>query len=414
MPTALLWGLVVVLAVICASTSIAQEPEVGSGKRQYRIQAVQSIPFHQLNQATKDKLNSVLKKPSIYRRLPISTINSDPDYFRFLVRYPEVMVDIWQLMGVTKMSTRRTGPYTIDCDDGVGTLSSLELVYGNDNLHIFYGKGSYEGPVLRKKLYGSCVLVLQTSFAQGAEGKPIATNQLDVFLKVENAALGLIAKTIQPIVGTTADHNFVESLKFVQRLNETTERNGPGVQRMAKRLDIDQDVRQKFVDVVSLVFERSSTANSAPTFLGSFAPAGAPPQPGGQHLIQGRVQENNLPKIRSPYQTVSPGLRSGVPFSSFEQLVPITAQPTLGSPSVNHRGASHCVPCPDQNAQLSGGPAAAYQAASQSATPRPYGFQAPGYNPVYQGQGINQPPIAYQADAFGATGYPPSQQNWRR
>ena len=190
MPTALLWGLVVVLAVICASTSIAQEPEVGSGKRQYRMQAMQLIPFHQLNQATKDKLNSVLNQPSIYRRLPISTINSDPDYFRFLVRYPEVMVDIWQLMGVTRMSTQRTGPYTIDCDDGVGTLSTMELVYGSDNLHVFYGTGSYEGPVLRKKLYGSCVLILKTGFARGAEGKPIATNQLDVFLEGRECRVG--------------------------------------------------------------------------------------------------------------------------------------------------------------------------------------------------------------------------------
>lgn len=389
---------------------MAQDLEVGSGKRQYRMQAMQTIPFHQLNQATKDKLNSVLNKPSIYRRLPISTINSDPDYFRFLVRYPEVLVDIWQLMGVTKMSTQRTGPYTINCDDGAGTLSTMELVYGNDNLHIFYGTGSYEGPVLRKKLYGSCVLVLQTGYAQGADGKPIATNQLDVFLKVENAALGLIAKTIQPIVGTTADHNFVESLKFVQRLNETTERNGPGVQRMAKRLDINQEVRQKFVDVVSLVFERSSTGESAPAYLGSFTPTGVSAQPADQQAVQGRVQENNLP-VRSPYQTVSQsGLQTGVPFSSFDQLVPVVSTST----SANPHDASNLGRYPVQDPQGSGGPAAAYHAASRSMTPRPYGYQAPDYTPVYQGQGINQAPIAYQADAFGAPGYPASQPKWQR
>lgn len=404
MPTALLCGLVAVLSVICASNLIAQEPEVGSVKRQYRTQVMQTIPFHQLNQTTKDKLNSVLNKPSIYRRLPISTINSDPDYFRFLVRYPEVLVDIWQLMGVTKMSTQRTGPYTINCDDGAGTLSTMELVYGNDNLHIFYGTGSYEGPVLRKKLYGSCVLVLQTGYAQGADGKPIATNQLDVFLKVENAALGLIAKTIQPIVGTTADHNFVESLKFVQRLNETTERNGPGVQRMAKRLDISQEVRQKFVDVVSLVFERSS-AGAAPAYMGSITPGGVSAQPAGQQAIHGRALGNNM-SVGSPYGTVSPsGLRTGVPFSSFDQLVPVVSHPASVAPAGNHHGAANLGRYPVQDTQHSGGPAAAYHAASRSMTARPYGYQAPGYTPVYQGEGVNHAPIAYQADAFGTPGY---------
>ena len=102
-------GLFVIWAMLLSPVAVAQESNVGSGKRQYRVQALQSIPFHQLNQPTKDKLNSVVQNPSIYRRLPITTINSDPDYYRFLVRYPEVLVDIWQLMGVTKMSTQRTG-----------------------------------------------------------------------------------------------------------------------------------------------------------------------------------------------------------------------------------------------------------------------------------------------------------------
>ena len=68
----------------------------------------------------------------------------------------------------------------------------------------------------------------------------------------------MIAKTLNPIVGNTADHNFVESLNFLQRLNETTVKNGVGVQRMANRLtDIDRDTRKKFIDVAGSVFQKS-------------------------------------------------------------------------------------------------------------------------------------------------------------
>ena len=76
---------------------------------------------------------------------------------------------------------------------------------------------------------------------------------------MENATVNLIAKTLNPIVGPTADHNFVESLKFVQRLNETTEKNGPGVQSMAYRLtNISDKVRDQFIRVAGTVYERGN------------------------------------------------------------------------------------------------------------------------------------------------------------
>jgi hypothetical protein len=251
-----------ILLLATSKLSSATQPFTGgSSSKQLRKQTVNSLPYHQLNQQTKEKISGILQKPSVYRQLPVTSINADPDYFRFLVRYPEVIVNIWQLMGITNMSTERTGPFSLSTNDGAGTISSLELVYGTDNLHIFYGTGSYEGPIIRRKLHGKCVLVLRTENNIDAHGKPVATCKLDVFLKIENATAGLIAKTIQPLVGTTADHNFVESLKFVQRLNETTSKNGPGVQRMGGKLNIDAKVRQQFNEVVDVVFQRAINAS---------------------------------------------------------------------------------------------------------------------------------------------------------
>ena len=229
----------------------------GSSSKSLRKQTVNSIPLQALNAQARERIVDILKKPSIYRQLPVTSINADPDYFRFLIRYPEVVVNIWQLMGITKMTTERTGPFTVTTDDGAGTTSQLELVYGTDNLHVFYGEGSYEGQIIKRKLTGKCVLVLRTESKFDEVGKPVATSQLDVFLKIENATAGLIAKTIQPVVGSTADHNFVESLKFVQRLNETTSKNGPGVQRMGEKLKIEPTVREGFNEVIELVFQRA-------------------------------------------------------------------------------------------------------------------------------------------------------------
>ena len=269
----------------------------GSSSKQHRNQTVNSIPFQQLNQLTKEKITGILEKPSLYRQLPVTAINVDPDYFKFLVRYPEVIVNIWQMMGVTKMSTKRTGPYSLSSNDGAGTMSSLELVYGTDNLHIFYGTGSYEGPILKRKIKGRCVLVLRSENSIDAEGKPVATSKLDVFLKVDNATAGLIAKTIQPLVGITADHNFVESLKFVQRLNETTSQNGPGVQRMGEKLNIDPNVRQHFNEVVDVVFQRAINA-SAPAEIATPVRSGVLKTP---YPASGSPSRIPNPKTPQPY-----------------------------------------------------------------------------------------------------------------
>jgi hypothetical protein len=247
---------VVALTVACTETATAQSrSKSGSSSRAHRTEAIRAIPFQQMNKAAGRRIQSVVKNPSFYRRLPVERIDADEEHFRFLVRKPEVIVSIWQLMGVTQMTAERTAPYSIKTNDGAGTISDLELVYGNDNLHIFYGTGSYTGSLIKQKLTGRCVIVLQTRPQRSNTGTSL-TNQLDIFLKVDNAAAALVTRTIQPLVGTTADHNFVESLKFVQRLNDSTQSNGPGVKEMGKRLRIDESVRQEYFAVIDQVFEK--------------------------------------------------------------------------------------------------------------------------------------------------------------
>jgi hypothetical protein len=359
------WMTGILIALVGGSTLAADQLTEGSSSKKFRNQTVQSIPFHQINDETKNKISEILKKPSIYRRLPVTSINADPDYFQFLVRYPEVIVNIWQLMGVTQMSTERTGPYTVLSNDGAGTISSLELVYGTENLHIFYGTGTYEGPILRRKLTGKCVLVLRSENKPGASGKPVSTSQLDVFLKVENATANLIARTIQPLVGTTADHNFVESLKFVQRLNETTEKNGPGVQQMGKKLKIDDNVRQEFNKVVDIVFQRAINA-SAP------GPAGRPAYETKYSAPAQPPRNLNSQYLKQNYQT-----------------------PTRSAPSYQSRQdvGQYPVRQPMQNGY--GLPPRGYQPPRYAAPVSGYGFQPDYGRPVQAGyNGFGQTPAA--------------------
>ncbi len=253
-------GLLVVMAVSAGFSSRLNAESTGEAttSREAREEAIRSIPFDQLTDEMQARLWSVVRRPSIYRHLPAQTFACDPDMHVFLIRNPEIVLDIWRLMGVTKATVTRNGPYSILASDGMGTSTEVELVYGTKDTHVFYGEGYYEGPLLKRKIHGRCVLLLRTEFVAG-DGRPNqVVDHLDIFLQVDHLAADLIARTLHPLVGKSADHNFAESMTFVGRLSEKSEQNGAGVQRLAARLtNVDVDVRRQFAELANIVHHRA-------------------------------------------------------------------------------------------------------------------------------------------------------------
>jgi hypothetical protein len=222
-----------------------------------RDEARQAIPFDELTNEVQEKLGRVVGRPSIFRRLPAQVIDCDPDLYVFLVRYPEITVNIWQLLDITKVQLKRTGPYSFEAADGAGTVSKVDLVYGRPDLHVFYAEGYYEGPLFRHRLDGSSVLLLRSNFTQ-RDGRVFVTCQLDTFIQLENGGLEVLAKTLQPVMGKTADYNFVETVKFVSQISAAAERNAPGMERLANRLNnVDPAVRESFIKHTLVVNQRA-------------------------------------------------------------------------------------------------------------------------------------------------------------
>lgn len=245
-----------------ASLAVAQEPDrslaTGTTSKAQRAAAAGRIPHDQLERQVSEKVASVVREASIYRQLPVTSINADPDLYLTLLRYPEIIVSTWQIMGVTKMESRRIAPFMLDCSDGAGTKTRTQLVYGDPHMNIYYAEGEYDGPMLLRKVTGRCVVLVETIYEADAAGNPRATTRMNLFLQIDNMAANLIARSIHPLVGTTADHNFVETLKFVESLSHSASINGPGVQHLADKLSgLEPDVRERFRDVAGLAWQRS-------------------------------------------------------------------------------------------------------------------------------------------------------------
>lgn len=249
-------------------TAVEPAGPEGVSTREARLQAARGVPLQKLNPNISQEVREVLDNPSYFRRMPSQQIACDPQMLTFLVRRPEVMVNIWEVMGITKVTAKRTSPVSFLADDGVGTACKCDLVYSDSNLHIYVGHGTYDGSMAPRKVTGRCVCLLRTEDRSIAAGEPNIVGTMDVFLKVDNFGADLLTRSIGPFVGKTADYNFVETSKFISQISQVCQTNPSAAQALAMRLDkIDDATRREFAEIVTRIASTSADQDVAETFV---------------------------------------------------------------------------------------------------------------------------------------------------
>jgi len=229
-----------------------------------RRSAVQSIPIEKLDARARTKVAAVLSKTSIFRRLPPHAVECDPTLYLFLVRHPDVVVNIWEVLKISKLKVRQIGPNTYQVADTVGTSARIEFLYRSFDTHVIYAEGKYEGALLPVPITGRCLAVLKTGYIRETDGRFYITSRLDSFLSLEQGAAELLAKTLLPWLGKTADTNFVQSVAFLGSLSKTAEVNSAGVQRLATRLArVHPELRLKLAELAANIAAKSNVQSSA-------------------------------------------------------------------------------------------------------------------------------------------------------
>jgi len=279
-------AVVFLLVLLCALPAMATITSKATTGRAARDAAVKAIPFGELTPATQEKLNDVISRPSMYRRMPVKVIECDPDLYVFLVRYPEVVVNIWQRMGITEVAAKRTGDFSLLTSDGAGTRSNVELVYGTRDKHVFYATATYDGPLVKRPLHARCVFLLQSGYLEASPGRTHIASQLDVFIRIDHTGADLALKALHPLVGKTADINFTESVGFLQQISQAAGTNTYGLRRLAAGLTgVDGAVREYFAGLVQNASRRAAarvaSQPQAATATPSDRPANWRPAGGG-------------------------------------------------------------------------------------------------------------------------------------
>ncbi len=216
--------------------------------------AIRAITLDKLPAESRAKVTAVLNDTSLFRRLPIQVVDCEPELFGFMESNPDIIVNIWQLMGITNVKLDRIDGNRFRCSDGDGTTARAEIVYRNRDTEIIYAEGLYEGPLFPKAVRGECVGVIKTASQRDTNGRYYVTVRLDTFLHVENVGVELLAKIFQGLVGRTIDHNFEETVGFLGSVSRTAESNPRGMQRLATKLTrIEPSRRDEFVAMTDQV-----------------------------------------------------------------------------------------------------------------------------------------------------------------
>ena len=245
-------GLIIAGCLLSTSTLQAQvlpnEPLQPSAQEQ----AEHSIPWDKLTATAKTKLRSVISDTTVFHRLKKQQFKCDPSVYIHLVRHPEILTNIWELMGVTQLRIERTAPFSIRIHDGQYTKTTLELVYGTPNLHIFHCEGSYKGMIIPTVSTGRAIIIIRSKYddtVAALPATPVRTvkHQMDIFLQIDNAANQLLVKTLSYFFMKTADANFAETTQFIGQIDKIVRNNPAGMAQLASRLTrVQPAIRQKF------------------------------------------------------------------------------------------------------------------------------------------------------------------------
>lgn len=243
---------VLAAALLVAGDAQGAEPSTeATSSRAAKEQALREIPWAKLSRQDQRMTQYVVRKASLYRRSPTHAFDCDPQVFNFLAQHPEVVVNVWNLMGVSNLSLTRRSDDVFQAADHAGAEGALRVMHADyrpdcRNTVVVFADGRYQAGPMPDGIDAHCVLLLRSASRRETNGRTYVTARLDSFVRFENVGADLLAKTLKPLLVKSADHNFTETMKFVSTFSRTAEQRPEGLVNLTAKLDkVDDRTRQE-------------------------------------------------------------------------------------------------------------------------------------------------------------------------
>lgn len=223
-----------------------------------RQDALRTVPMTKLTAQGRTLAQGVINDTTVFRRLPTQQFECDADLYAFMLDYPELVINMWEVMGVTKVKLTRIGPSSFNLDDGNGTTGKIHILYRSPAQHVIYAEGNYVGSMFPRSIRGRCVVTIRHGQGRSADGRSYMQCRLDSFVQLDNLGLELIAKTFHSTLGNIADHNLKEITGFVSSVHQAAETAPENLERITIKCGrVPEQTKQDFLVIAERIYDQA-------------------------------------------------------------------------------------------------------------------------------------------------------------
>ncbi|MGL4941561.1 MAG: hypothetical protein ACRC46_00025 [Thermoguttaceae bacterium] len=237
-----------------------QNDQIGPDIDRDGFAALETLVGAPLSDDAITRIESVVTRQPIYRHMPTQTVQCNPALIAFCVYNPDVVVALWEKLGVTELSMREiateendgvaTGRYVLT--ESTGTSATVDRLYfsqtSRDGICLVGIRGTYRGPFVNKEIDGESLLLFRWQVENATESAATkVVCRLDTFVSIHHAAADALAKMLVPVLGKIADSNFEQTMQFMDGLAEAISSDSETIKQIVYRLPtIRREVRRDF------------------------------------------------------------------------------------------------------------------------------------------------------------------------
>jgi len=210
--------------------------EMSAAGREACRRSLGDLPLERMPPEHRQVVEHFGRAATLHRRLPAQTIACNRALLEFVLTKPETLVDVWRVLGISRVAFDPMAAGVWRLSDGYGTTGTVRLLHHDrgpgGGLLVFHGRGGYDGSLAPKPLTGSCLLVVRHEpVDDGAQ-----RIEIEAFLDVDGLGLEIVTRTLQPLIVRSAAANVHEICLFVSQFARAADRNPAGVARLAARM----------------------------------------------------------------------------------------------------------------------------------------------------------------------------------
>ena len=248
----------------------------GTSETSARKAAIAALPLDQLSAENRQKVHTLVKSVSFYRRLPKVTFTVEPEVYNYFVAHPDVAVSIWRAMKISKLKMWQTGRFDYEADTGDGSVGSLEVLHVGGEKNLVTCDGLYKSQLFTKSIEAKSLLFLQTSFARQPDGTVLVTHWADLFVTFPSMTIDVVARIFSPLTVKMTDRTFTEISLFLKMMSMAMSRRPDWVEHITEKMEGVADVRkEQILELSSQVFTTAQNRELEQMGLGENVPGGS-------------------------------------------------------------------------------------------------------------------------------------------